>query len=171
MSGYVSSEGDYGNSWYLSSENEEGDYGNSYGSTAEEPLSSDDSVFESHELNYQNKSAAKTLKGQYRAIVAGYRIQSNKRLTRLQPENLIKNQKGSYVSTKRHLSGKKIANDPASFVYQKNLAYKNGLETFEWTNKRGERYTYKSLGRYGNGTLMPIYKKIKESLVLKEGNI
>ena len=105
------------------------------------------------------KSKANTLKGQYRAIVRGYRLSALARLTKLKAEQLIVNRKGSYVSKKRQASGKKILEDKGSYVYTKNKAYAAGLASFEWTNKKGVTSTYASLGKYQNGTLIPIYKK------------
>ena len=106
------------------------------------------------------KSKANTLKGQYRAIVHGYRLSAFARLTKLKAEHLIVNRKGSYVSKKRQASGKKISEDKRSYVYAKNKAYAAGSESFEWTNKKGVTSTYSSLGKYQNGRLIPIYKKI-----------
>lgn len=105
------------------------------------------------------QSKAKTLKGQYRAIVGGYRLSSKTRCTNLTALGIVQNKKGSYVSLKRQLSGKKSSRDKTSFIYAKNAAYAKGRNMFVWTNKRGVTSTYQSVGRYANGTLIPIYKK------------
>ena len=112
--------------------------------------------------NYRTPiSTAKTLKGQYRAIATGYYIPRHYRQTLLTADNLTKNSKGSYVSLRRHESGKKTAHDTNSFVYARAMAYQKQMKTFQWINKNGKTCTYQSKGYYPNGKLIPIYKKIE----------
>ena len=116
---------------------------------------------EIHVSNHSKKSRAKTLKGQYRAIATGLMIPHFLKTTGLKANEIIKNKKGCFVSKKRNKVGRQTASNPKSFLFTKNRAYALQQTSFQWTNKNGTTHTYKSVGRYKNNKLIPIYKKVE----------